>query len=55
VESYRLAVEGVREAGKVWTPEEYGKGTVRRMDARDGQPETLLEAGAFGSDGVQAG
>ena len=42
---------------EVWMVEEdeEGKSLVRRMDARAGQPEALLEAGAFGSDGVQTG
>ena len=40
---------------EVWMVEEdeEGKSTVRRLDTPGGTPEPLLEAGAFGLDGVQ--
>ena len=40
---------------EVWMIEEdeEGKSLVRRMDVRGGQPESLLEAGVLGSEGVQ--
>lgn len=50
VDSYRLAVESVREADEVWTLEEDGRGPVRRMDAPGGAPESLIEAEALSLD-----
>jgi exonuclease SbcC len=42
---------------EVWMVEEdeEGKSLVRRMDARAGAPEPLLEAGVLGPDEVQTG